>query len=187
MAMHQRNVNISVVTCNKQSPRILDDADPPSVLHDAFTINGPDGRVAEVVVSDSVFESSLCTPSPSDSLLWIFQGHGPWVTAENFFLPDKVFAIAAFWPVTEGADDHFAEAAWLNAKASVEFEEGCLAFGVFRSPARPNMFALVEAFRCEEDFAFHLKTEHFHEFRAIARPLFIGNANQTVKGTLLRQ
>jgi quinol monooxygenase YgiN len=88
----------------------------------------------------------------------------------------------ARWPVASGSEAEFTVAAHRNARSSVELEAGCLAFGILASAEDTCEFALVEVFTDGKAFAEHLSTEHFQRFSAVARPIFVGDRAQTLKG-----
>jgi quinol monooxygenase YgiN len=95
---------------------------------------------------------------------------------------DNAYGVAALWPVQREAAETFAQIAETNAVASVRLEIGCQAFGVFRSLKDPTVFALIEVFDDADSFSDHLKTDHFREFGEFAKPQYLGDRSQTLKG-----
>ncbi len=96
---------------------------------------------------------------------------------------NDAFGVAALWPVISEAAETFARVGEKNAVASVELEAGCQAFGIFRSLSDPTVFSLVEVFDDAISFNRHMETEHFQQFAKFARPKYVGDHSQTVKGT----
>lgn len=97
---------------------------------------------------------------------------------------DGAYGVLALWPVVGEAAEAFARVGEKNAVASVELEVGCQAFGIFRSINNPTVFALIEVFDNITSFSQHLETEHFRVFVEYARPQYLGDRSQTVKGTV---
>jgi len=127
-----------------------------------------------------------------DSIDEQFQGRA-WTLAGTGFLAKKLshlgsvgkaYGVLALWPVAIESAERFALLVERNALTSVEEEPGCYAFGTFRSVKDPSVFCLVEIFGRESDFQEHSKSKHFHEFIEFARPRYLGDRSQTIKGVV---
>jgi quinol monooxygenase YgiN len=156
---------------------------PPSLV---LNIREPEGRSASLLFwSDEQTAVGESQVDQFEGLTWSLVGTGVVFRKADVHSPlwgGRTYGVAALWPVMAGADDNFAQAGEENAVASVESEPSCLAFGVFRSSRFPTVFALVEVFDNETSFTKHMETEHFQRFAEYARPRYLGDRSQTVRG-----
>jgi quinol monooxygenase YgiN len=146
-------------------------------LDSMVSVAGEDGRAGQLL------DRKLITPprAEQDGLSWCVTGQlSLFFTTE--FGESQAFVVMARWPVASGSEAEFTVAAHRNARSSVELEPGCLAFGILASAEDSCEFALVEVFTHGGAFEEHLSTEHFQRFSAVARPIFVGDRAQTLKG-----
>lgn len=119
---------------------------------------------------------------------WSLFGTGLMVRKQrdtHHFNEDQPYGVLALWPLVSESADTFARLGEINALASVKLETGCQMFGIFRSIYDPTVFSLIEVFNQLTDFNLHLETKHFLEFAEYARPRYLGDRSQTLKGTVV--
>lgn len=71
-----------------------------------------------------------------------------------------------FFQAKEECYDAALQAALALTAASRQ-EEGCVAYDVFESGTRPDVFIICETWTGEEALAAHMKTEHFKRYVAV--------------------
>ncbi|RMF09810.1 MAG: antibiotic biosynthesis monooxygenase [Alphaproteobacteria bacterium] len=76
------------------------------------------------------------------------------------------FAVIVDFDVHPEQADAFEAAILKQARNSLELEEGCQIFHVFRDPEREVTFVLYELYDDEGAFERHLETDHFAAFAA---------------------
>ena len=150
-----------------------------------LTIKGDDGRSGTMSfwTGDAISMGGSC--DHINGLMWTVFGSGyiaKKVRNQPHLSEVTAYGVIALWPVENGAVDEFADLGKKNVLASVELEPGCEAFGIFRSTTNPTVFVLVEVFDSMGSFSRHLETEHFRQFAEYARPRYVGDRSQTVKG-----
>lgn len=164
-----------------ESQAVLDRVGVPE---EGLLVQGFDGRAALVAMRPTLEKSSELAFSHDNytrewGLAGSYLGYGfdRLQASKEFY-----FGVVALWTVDEAVDTEFWKRACVNARTSVERENGCAAFMVVRSAVHLGVFAMVELFENQSDFEQHLLTQHFLVFSSFAGPHFIGDRTLTLKG-----
>ena len=81
------------------------------------------------------------------------------------------FAVVVDFEIVPDTADEFREAVLEQARNSLEREEGCRQFDVFRDAGEASTFVLFELYDNEAAFELHLQTDHFAAFDAHVQPM----------------
>ncbi|MDH3580906.1 MAG: antibiotic biosynthesis monooxygenase [Hyphomicrobiales bacterium] len=76
------------------------------------------------------------------------------------------FAVVVDFDVAPERVEEFRDAIIMQARNSLELEDGCQQFDVFRDSEREATFVLYELYDDEAAFELHLKSDHFAAFDA---------------------
>ena len=76
------------------------------------------------------------------------------------------FAVCVNFGVKDEMVQEFLEHMYVNARASLETEAGCLQFDVLTDPSRPTAVFLYELYSSQDSFKLHMETAHFLSFDA---------------------
>lgn len=188
MKQDEKNINIfnGIVTIkvNTSSVPAFSKIESTPILE--LTISESAGRSANVAFwNDDQSVGNKYMEDQFHGLSWSFTGKGLLVNKLNIRSSKNnlsAFGVAALWLVTSEASHTFSKLGNKNAMLSVELEVGCQGFGIFQSINDPSVFSLIEIFDGEDSFNKHLETKHFIEFIKHARPRYIGDRSQTIKG-----
>ena len=76
-----------------------------------------------------------------------------------------MFVVTVDFIIKPEHGNEFMAAMKQNAAASLHHEDGCLQFDVCQDPGDRRRIFLYEVYRDDEAFEYHLKTDHFLEFK----------------------
>ncbi len=79
-------------------------------------------------------------------------------------MTSATFAVVVDFDIFPERVEEFEEAMLLQASNSLQLEEGCRQFDVFRDPQAEATFVLFELYDDEGAFETHLATDHFEAF-----------------------
>lgn len=74
------------------------------------------------------------------------------------------FAVCVTYEIKAGQMDAFLPRMLMNARQTLELEEGCRQFDVLSDPARPKEVMLYEVYDTPEAFARHMASPQFRAF-----------------------
>lgn len=86
-------------------------------------------------------------------------------------MASPTFAVVVDFDIAPDRAEEFREAIVVQARNSLELEDGCHRFDVFRDSQTEATFVLYELYDDEAAFELHLKTDHFRAFDAHVKPM----------------